>query len=142
MSFISVWHPQPLAFARALVRWNEWYDSKIAFLLVCMYYAALAQPGPERPTTGRDGVCCSRRFVPMPALDTWSTISAIGKPIASRESATCWQPCLSGTLGHWCSWQEPLGSYLPCPIGNGLALLPRCVRPTRWRRPIRCPRCV
>jgi predicted O-linked N-acetylglucosamine transferase (SPINDLY family)/4-hydroxybenzoate polyprenyltransferase len=47
MSFISVWHPQPLAFARALVRWTEWYDSKIAFLLVCMYYAALAQPGPS-----------------------------------------------------------------------------------------------
>ena len=47
MSLFPVGHAQPLAFARALVRWNEWYDSKIAFLLLCMYYAALSQPGPS-----------------------------------------------------------------------------------------------
>jgi 4-hydroxybenzoate polyprenyltransferase len=37
-------HSKPLTFLRALVRWNEWYDSKIAFLLLCMYYVALSQP--------------------------------------------------------------------------------------------------
>jgi protein O-GlcNAc transferase len=47
MSLFPVGHPWPLAFVRALVRWNEWYDSKIAFLLVCIYYAALSQPGPS-----------------------------------------------------------------------------------------------
>jgi protein O-GlcNAc transferase len=32
----------PLAFARALVRWSEWYDTKIPLFLVCIYYAALS----------------------------------------------------------------------------------------------------
>src|SRR5256885_12630977 len=31
-------------FARALVRWNEWYDTKIPMFLVCMYYASLSRP--------------------------------------------------------------------------------------------------
>lgn len=46
ISLFPIAYPNPLAFARALVRWDEWYDSKIAFLLICMYYAALAQPAP------------------------------------------------------------------------------------------------
>src|SRR5947207_8872595 len=33
-----------LAFARALVRWDEWYNTKIPLFLVCMYYAALSRP--------------------------------------------------------------------------------------------------
>ncbi len=33
-----------LAFVRALVRWDDWYVTKISLFLVCMYYAALSGP--------------------------------------------------------------------------------------------------
>lgn len=33
-----------LGSARALVRWGEWYDSKIPLFLLCLYYAALSGP--------------------------------------------------------------------------------------------------
>src|SRR5436190_3746151 len=36
--------PSVLAFVRALVRWDEWYDSKVPLFLVCTYYAALVHP--------------------------------------------------------------------------------------------------
>jgi 4-hydroxybenzoate polyprenyltransferase len=44
-----------LAFARALVRWDEWYDSKVPLFLVCMYYAALSRPAPGARLLGEMG---------------------------------------------------------------------------------------